>query len=321
MSTLNDRIVRYGELHPCKTAFIDAHTPGSDQKENFTIIGGGVSESPDQHVHIRDTPGFNIGAAGQPPNCRNSLHSHTTAEVFFVLKGRWRFFWGRNGDAGEFIAEEGDIFNIPTGIFRGFENVGTDYGMIMAILGGDDAGGGVTWAPQVIEEARAHGLVLGNNGVLYDTKQGQELPHNVQPMPTLTEEQMKDFPETPVEAVVPRYVARYWDLMALSGKQPAKVIGTDALLKDKPGFEVDFLSRTSLDDSPITPDKHVVLMPMRGHWALRVGDFDTVLNPGDTCLLKPGEAYSLAPSMTGEASLYRVTETDDPAGATWSGAA
>ncbi|MEZ5789895.1 MAG: hypothetical protein R3D34_03560 [Nitratireductor sp.] len=40
------RIVRYGDLKPCKTAFIDAHTPGSDQKENFTIIGGGVSESP-----------------------------------------------------------------------------------------------------------------------------------------------------------------------------------------------------------------------------------------------------------------------------------
>ncbi|GAB5434443.1 MAG: cupin domain-containing protein [Epibacterium sp.] len=321
MSTLNDRIVRYGELRPCKTAFIDAHTPGSDQKENFTIIGGGVSESPDQHVHIRDTPGFNIGAAGQPPKCRNSLHSHTTAEVFFVLKGRWRFFWGRHGDAGEFIAEEGDIFNIPTGIFRGFENVGTDYGMIMAILGGDDAGGGVTWAPQVIEEARAHGLVLGENGVLYDSKKGQSLPEGIAPMPTLTEEQLKAYPEVPVEAVVPRYVARYWDLMALSGKQPAKVIGTDALLKDKPGFEVDFLSRNSISAEAITPEKHVVLMPMRGHWALRVGDVETVLNPGDTCLLKPGESYSLAPSMTGEASLYRVTETDDPAGATWSGTA
>ena len=84
---MESRIVRYGDLQPCKTAFIDAHTPGSDQKENFTIIGGGVSESPDQHVHIRETPGFNIGAAGQPPKCRTSLHSHTTAEVFFVLKG------------------------------------------------------------------------------------------------------------------------------------------------------------------------------------------------------------------------------------------
>jgi len=180
---IEKRIVRYGELRPCKTAFIDAHTPGSDQKENFTIIGGGVSESPDQHVHITDQIGFNIGAAGQPPKCRNSLHSHTTAEVFFVLKGRWRFFWGRYGTAGEFTAEEGDIFNIPTGIFRGFENIGTDYGMIMAVLGGDDAGGGVTWAPQVIEDAEEHGLVLGDNGALYDSKKGQDLPDGVVPMP------------------------------------------------------------------------------------------------------------------------------------------
>ena len=89
---MESRIVRYGALVPCRSAFIDAHTPGSDRKENFTIIGAGVSESPEQHVHIRETPGFNIGAAGQPPGCRNSPHFHRTAEVFFVLKGRWRFF-------------------------------------------------------------------------------------------------------------------------------------------------------------------------------------------------------------------------------------
>jgi len=70
------RIVRYGELMPCKTAFIDAHTPGSDQKENFTIIGGGVSESPDQHVHIGIPHGFNIGAAGQPPKSRVGGRRH-----------------------------------------------------------------------------------------------------------------------------------------------------------------------------------------------------------------------------------------------------
>ena len=52
LNEITERIVRYGDLLPCKTAFIDAHTPGSDQKENFTIIGGGVSESADQHVHI-----------------------------------------------------------------------------------------------------------------------------------------------------------------------------------------------------------------------------------------------------------------------------
>lgn len=320
MSTIQDRIVRYGELQPCKTAFIDAHTPGSDQKENFTIIGGGVSESPDQHVHLSDQIGFNIGAAGQPPKCRNSLHSHTTAEVFFVLKGRWRFFWGRYGTAGEFVAEEGDIFNIPTGIFRGFENIGTDYGMIMAILGGDDAGGGVTWAPQVIEDARDHGLVLGENGVLYDTKKGESLPDGVGPMPLLTEAELKAYPEVPVEGVIRDYVARYWDLMALAATKPAKVIGEDGLLKDKPGFEVEFLTRGSIPEDMATPDKPTVLMPVRGYWTLRWNDGETKLNPGDTALLLPGESHSLAPSMSGEASLYRITATDDAAGATWTGA-
>lgn len=316
-STIQSRIVRYGELRPCKTAFIDAHTPGSDQKENFTIIGGGVSESPDQHVHITDQIGFNIGAAGQPPKCRNSLHSHTTAEVFFVAKGRWRFFWGLHGTAGEFIAEEGDIFNIPTGIFRGFENVGQDYGMIMSILGGDDAGGGVTWAPQVIKDAQDHGLMLGDNGVLYDSKKGEELPHNVHPMPLLTDAQLKDYPEVPVEDVIGKYVARYWDLMALSAREPAVVIGENGLIKDKPGFEVDFLSRGSRSSGSTITDKPVVLMPASGHWRITIDGYETTVSSGDTALVLAGEIYSVAPSMTGEAGLYRITATDDAAGPTW----
>ncbi|MEX0287240.1 MAG: cupin, partial [Paracoccaceae bacterium] len=112
MTPIETRIVRYGELKPCKTAFIDAHTPGSDQKENFTIIGGGVFESPDQHPHNNDQIGVNIGAAGQPPPRRHLLPSPTTADVFFVLKGRWRVFSGRHGGAGAVLVREGALFNI-----------------------------------------------------------------------------------------------------------------------------------------------------------------------------------------------------------------
>lgn len=316
MNMIEERVVRYGDLKPCKTAFIDAHTPGSDQKENFTIIGGGVSESPDQHVHIADAIGFNIGAAGQPPRCRNSLHDHNTAEVFFVLKGRWRFFWGRWGNSGEVTLEEGDIINIPTGMFRGFENIGTDYGMIMAVLGGDDAGGGVHWAPQVIEDAAEHGLVLGDNGVLYDRNKGQSLPDNVSPMPILSDEELAKRVELSTFDVVPNYVARYWDLMALSDNQPANVIGANAMLRDRPGFEVDFLSRGSASSDLVSHDQHTVMMPMRGHWNLNLLGEQTVINPGDTCLIKAGEPHCATPSMTGEASLYRIRSTDDPAGLT-----
>ncbi len=316
---MEPRIVRYGDLRPCKTAFIDAHTPGSDQKENFTIIGGGVSESPDQHVHIAIPHGFNIGAAGQPPKCRNSLHSHRTAEVFFVLSGRWRFFWGRYGDAGEVVLEEGDIINLPTGIFRGFENIGTDYGMIMAILGGDDAGGGVIWAPQVIEDAQDHGLVLGENGQLYDTKAGDALPDDVAPMQVLSDAELKTFPEMSPMQVVGMGVRRYWDMVALAKDRPVKVIGETGIIRDKPGFEVDLVTRSSASERKHKHDRPSVLMPMRGHWRVIWDGGETVLAPGDTMSVPENLMHTAVPSMSGEASLYHIVATDDPAGPTWTG--
>jgi mannose-6-phosphate isomerase-like protein (cupin superfamily) len=319
MSNIEDRIVRYGDLKPCKTAFIDAHTPGSDQKENFTIIGGGVSESPDQHVHITIPHGFNIGAAGQPPKCRNSLHDHNTAEAFFVLSGRWRFFWGRWGDAGEVILEKGDIFNIPTGVFRGFENIGDDYGMIMAILGGDDAGGGVLWAPQVVEDAQDHGLVLAETGRLYDTKNQERLPEGVKPMPLMSDEDLAKRGEPTTAQVLPNHVARYWDLVALSDKTPAKVIGENGILRDRPGFEVDFITRGSASDKKDSFDKPAVLMPVTGHWSVTWDGGSATLAPGDTMSVPEGLAHSVTPSMTGYAAIYRIVGTGDPAGLTWTG--
>jgi hypothetical protein len=175
----------------------------------------------------------------------------------------------------------------------------------------------------VITDAKDYGLVLGANGKLYDTKKGQSLPPGVGPMPLLTDEELKAFPEPTTAEVVPYHVARYWDLMALSDHQPARVIGPDAKLRDRPGFDVELLSRNSIPDTTYAIDTHEVLMPMRGHWRLTwvspTGSATTSLNPGDTCAIPPGLSHSIAPAMTGECSLYRVRATSDKAGATWRG--
>lgn len=310
------RIVRYGDLVPCKTAFIDAHTPGSDQKENFTIIGGGVSESPDQHVHIKETPGFNIGAAGQPPNCVNSLHTHRTAEAFFILKGRWRFFWGRYGKSGEVVLDEGDFINIPTAMFRGFENIGSDYGMIMAMLGGDDAGGGVVWAPEVLENATEHGLILGEDNKLYDSKLGEGLPLGIKPMSPISQAEIDQLIDPMSSEMVPRCVARYWDMMAYADHQPADVLSADGMIKDRPGFKVDLIKAGSIAEENYSTERHEILMIMRGHWRLAWEEGAKVLAPGDVCAIPQGFEHSLLPAMAGEASLFRVSNTDDPAGLT-----
>ena len=312
---INNRLVRYGELIPCKTAFIDTHTPGSDQKENFTIIGSGVSENPEQHVHISIPHGFNIGAAGQPPKCNNSLHSHRTAEVFFVLSGRWRFFWGRYGNAGEVILEKGDIFNIPTGIFRGFENIGETYGMLMAILGGDDAGGGVIWAPEVLSEAKKHGLILSEKGKIYDTLKDQQIPNDENEMKPLKDDELKNFPEYTTSEIIPYYVARYLDLYSLSSETSCKVIGEKGKIYDKPGFEVEFISDKSKNNYGIYT-KDVVFMPVDGYWRIKSEMFDIILNPGDTFSLPKNNKYTLEPTKPGIASIYKVIPTDDNPGAT-----
>ena len=312
---INNRLVRYGELIPCKSAFIDTHTPGSDQKENFTIIGSGVSENPEQHVHISIPHGFNIGAAGQPPKCNNSLHSHRTAEVFFVLSGRWRFFWGRYGNAGEVILEKGDIFNIPTGIFRGFENIGETYGMLMAILGGDDAGGGVIWAPEVLSEAKKHGLILSEKGKIYDTLKDQQIPNDEDVMKPLKDDELKNFPEYTTSEVVPYYVARYLDLYSLSSETSCKVIGEKGKIYDKPGFEVEFISDKSKNNYGIYT-KDVVFMPVDGYWRIKSEMFDIILNPGDTFSLPKNNKYTLEPTKPGIASIYKVIPTDDNPGST-----
>lgn len=174
-SVLQSRLVRYADLKPCLNAFVDTRTPGSDKKENFTIIGPGVSENPDQHVHIPEAHGFNIGGARQPPGCLNSQHSHDTAEVFVVHSGVWRFLYGVNADDDQVELVAGDTISIPTKMFRGFENIGTEPGFLFAVLGGDDPGK-VVWAPSVFSLAEQYGLVLLEGGRLVDLAAGDQIP-------------------------------------------------------------------------------------------------------------------------------------------------
>ena len=189
MSLLAKRLVRYDQLIPCKNAFIDTRSPGSDKKENFTIIGPGVAENPDQHVHINIAHGFNIGGARQPPGCLNSQHSHLTEEFFVVSRSSWYFTAGVDGKDACVRLEEGDVISIPMDIFRGFENVGEELGYLYAVLGKDDPGR-VLWAPQVFDLAEKYGLVLLENGGLVDTTIGQEVPDGLRPMPKTSLEQI-----------------------------------------------------------------------------------------------------------------------------------
>ncbi len=189
---LAQRVVRKDDYIPCVEAFVDTRLHNRDGKLNYCIIGPGVAENSKQHIHIREPHGFNVGGVSLPTGKYNSLHSHLTAEVFLVMRGDWRFFWGHDGTDGEVILHPGDIISVPTGCFRAFESVGSDDNFMISWLGEDDPGC-VTWENAVIEGAAEFGFYLTHDSRLIDTRNGDELPSEDMLMKPLTEEELLKF--------------------------------------------------------------------------------------------------------------------------------
>jgi mannose-6-phosphate isomerase-like protein (cupin superfamily) len=105
-------------------------------------------------------------------------------------------------------------------------------------------------------------------------------------------------------------------MMALADGAPASVIAADGMLVDRPGFRVELLREGSIPADSFVTSRHEVLMVMRGHWRVEWDGGGASLGPGDVCAIPPKQIVSLAPAMSGEASLFRVTATDDTAGPT-----
>ena len=169
------RLIRRSDMVACKLAFIDCKMPGSIGKENYSLIGAGVTQSSDQVVNITEPHGFSLGVAAMAPGTTNNLHVHYTAEVFMVFSGTWLFRWGADGKDGEIIGKTGDVISIPTFIFRGFSNIGDEPGWIFTALGGDDTGG-IIWHPSILNTAGQHGLYLTKQNMLVDTEAGAPKP-------------------------------------------------------------------------------------------------------------------------------------------------
>ena len=331
---LRSRLVRYADLRPCRNAFIDSRTPGSERKENFTIIGPGVAENPDQHVHVSMPHGFNIGGARQPPRCVNSQHSHETAEVFIVLSGTWAFRSGERAQDGEVVLAPGDVVSLPVHMFRGFENIGADEGFLFAVLGGDDPGR-VTWAPYVFDAARSFGLILLESGRLIDTTQGQTVPDSARPMTPTTAadvQRMRRFTSEDLLACVESAAA-----MApapgsvLAGRASGRVVenvivGGSSEAEGLPAGKMSWphgfhLRRLVLEPRAAIPGharpEEEVLLMHRGTLRLECDEDAIDLGAGDVFTVPKGLTRRYVNPAAARAVVYVVRGGDHPAAPQW----
>ena len=199
------RHIKRDDYVSCTVAFIDCKKPGSHLKENYSIIGPGVTSSDDQIINLPEAHGFNIGAAAMPNGITNNLHIHFTAEVFIVQRGEWTFRWGSNGE-NEVTGRAGDIVSVPTWIFRGFTNAGGDDGWLFTILGGDNTGG-VIFHPEIIREAADYGLYISSNNRLIDTSRGDEVPPEEGRIPPMPDTDVAELRDVSREEMMSRIVA------------------------------------------------------------------------------------------------------------------
>ena len=253
-----ERLVKRSDMVACKVAFIDCKMPGSQAKENYSLIGPGVTQSSDQVVNLTEPHGFSMGVAAMPPGTVNNLHVHYTAEVFMIYKGEWTFRWGADGKDGEIVGRAGDVVSIPTWIFRGFTNTGEEDGWIFSALGGDDTGG-IIWHPSILQTAARYGLYLTRDNMLVDTEGGAATPEAdelLQPIDRATMEGFRRYTPEQMRKRVVTVADRQWsDHALLDGCLPghaselAPVLGYgmtedrdhETPVSNPHGFSVEFL--------------------------------------------------------------------------------
>ena len=287
---MTERIARFNELTPSTLPFVEGRIEGHKERKNYSIVGPGVAEDSQQSVKISKPHGYNLGAVSANPKNGSGLHSHTTAEVFLIYSGNWRFYWGADG-GNEIILSKGDIISMPTNMFRGFENAGDEEGLIFVVLGNDDPGI-ITWVPNVLIKAKETGLALLDDNSLVDLKES-EIPPNRKLLEPITNEMLQKFDNYEINEIE-KFICRFknqtnHEIDLKNGIKLIQIIGSnfsdnkyDHLINHNTGFNLSILKAKKGLIKDLIFDKPTILFSQKGTWKVKIEKDEFNINSKDT---------------------------------------
>ena len=264
-----DRLAKFNELVPSSLPFVEGRLEGHKERKNYTIIGRGVAEDTKQLIKIQSLHGYNLGAVSAMPKNGSGLHSHTTAEVFVIYSGKWRFYWGADGKQ-ETILEAGDIISMPTNMFRAFENVGDKESLMFVVLGGDDPGI-ITWVPEILKKV--------------------EVPNGRKMIEPITQDELERFDNYLPEELEKNIYRNKQNNISdeVNGIKLYQVLGNkfnkktyEPSIKQDTGFNLTTLNSISGEIKGIECIKPTALFAQEGNWKIVIGNSNIKLEKGDT---------------------------------------
>ena len=287
---MNYSIARFEDLVPSSLPFVEGKLEGHKERKNYSIVGPGVAEDSKQFIKIPKPHSFNLGAVSAMPKNGSGLHSHTTAEVFLIFSGKWKFYWGADGKNST-ILNAGDIISMPTNMFRGFENAGDKEGLIFVVLGKDDPGI-ITWVPDVLNKAKKTGMALLDDNSLIDLS-NEKMPEGKNLLKPINEEKIKTFDnytESEFNAFISRNNERLKSEFKLdNGFVCAQIIGNnfqnkinEPAIKHNTGFNLNILKAKKGMIEKLNFEKPTVMFSQKGNWIITIDDTEITLGSKDT---------------------------------------
>ena len=285
-----ERIAKFSELIPSTLPFVEGRIEGHKERKNYSIVGPGVAEDSEQSVKISKSHSYNLGAVSANPKNGSGLHSHTTAEVFLIYSGKWRFYWGADGK-NEMILGKGDIISMPTNMFRGFENAGDDEGLIFVVLGNDDPGI-ITWVPNVLINAKETGLALLDDNSLIDLKKN-EIPIGKKLLKPISDDQLQKFDNYDLDKME-KFICRFDNQFKFEnelndGVKIIQIIGNyfcdlehKPLISHNTGFNLSVLKSKVGKIENIIFKKPTIVFSQKGVWKIKIDNIEYEINSKDT---------------------------------------
>ena len=313
---MNNRLAKFEDLIPSTLPFVEGKLEGHKERKNYSIVGPGVAEDSKQFVKIAMPHSFNLGAVSALPKNGSGLHSHTTAEVFIIYSGKWRFYWGAEGK-DEKILSTGDIISMPTNMFRGFENAGNKEGLIFVVLGGDDPGI-ITWVPSVLEKAKQTGMALLNDNSLIDLSIN-DIPKNKSLLEPISSEEIKKFDNYKLNELE-NYICKFSDRINYENKisenfNLIQVLGDtfqdkkfNPVINHNTGFNLSILKAKKGKLENLKFSKPAIMFSQKGSWQIKIDDFLMKLNPRDTISIPINSQVNIEINDDEESLLNCVTQ-------------